>query len=127
MELVGKFSDQTNAVYAGQLFSACRTECSLWTRSSMASSELFAAMVCCTGFGVAVPVAVARVRIHEEEADVATQRNLMRPPFSPVQDLGNNTSALRPSILPLCPGKSSRLSFLSSEGPRETNCCVEKR
>ena len=53
--MVSKFSDQTNAVYAANCSArAARSALLLWTGVTMASSELFAAMVCCTGFGVAV-------------------------------------------------------------------------
>jgi hypothetical protein len=52
--MVSKFSDQTNAVYAANCSApAARSALLLWTGVTMAGSELFAAMVCYTGFGVA--------------------------------------------------------------------------
>jgi hypothetical protein len=53
--MVGKFSNQSNAVYAANCSApAARSALLLWTGVTMAGYELFAAMVCCTGFGVAV-------------------------------------------------------------------------
>jgi hypothetical protein len=53
--MVGKFSNQSNAVYAANCSApAARSALLLCTGVTMAASELFAAMVCCTGFGVAV-------------------------------------------------------------------------
>jgi hypothetical protein len=54
--MLGKFSNQTNAVYAADCSTPAALECLflIADRSYIAGSELFATMVYCTGFEVAV-------------------------------------------------------------------------